>query len=293
MGVLFKAVIDKAQTFDEVMKFNPYHDAKGRFTNSGGAMSFTYAPGKSKAHDMAIAREKERAAAEAAKNASGVKITEAENKIKGILPEKAVVNLKGVDPEIAGEVHDSIKQVLDKYPSVKEAFGGFTTDDTDDHLFANKENVMGCFDPATKMIHLNPAYYGDKEAFDRKYAESVEKQYHSVGTDYKSVVVHEMGHAIDHYVTRRIDGPWGTMGGDTTTATKIWNADIKKMQKKSEDGKVTGKMIRENLSGYASKRPAEYLAEGFAEFMCSPNPRPTAKSIGKRITNAIDKAAKE
>lgn len=42
----------------EVEKFNPYHDSKGRFTSANSASSFTYAPGKSKAHDKAIEREK-------------------------------------------------------------------------------------------------------------------------------------------------------------------------------------------------------------------------------------------
>lgn len=43
---------------EEVDKFNPYHDRRGRFTTAGNATSFTYRPGKSKAHDAAIAREK-------------------------------------------------------------------------------------------------------------------------------------------------------------------------------------------------------------------------------------------
>ena len=49
-----------AQSFTDVMKFNPYHDSRGRFASANGATSFTYAPGKSKAHDAAIARERER-----------------------------------------------------------------------------------------------------------------------------------------------------------------------------------------------------------------------------------------
>ncbi len=47
-------------TFEEILKFNPYHDNRGRFTSAGGAVSFTYSPGKSKAHDKAIRREKDR-----------------------------------------------------------------------------------------------------------------------------------------------------------------------------------------------------------------------------------------
>ena len=53
-----------AQTFEDVLKFNPYHDARGRFASANSASAFTYAPGKSKAHDKAIAREKERSAGE-------------------------------------------------------------------------------------------------------------------------------------------------------------------------------------------------------------------------------------
>ena len=52
----------EAKSYAELRKFNPYHDARGRFSTANGSASFTYAPGKSKAHDLAIAREKERQA---------------------------------------------------------------------------------------------------------------------------------------------------------------------------------------------------------------------------------------
>lgn len=48
--------------FDEILKFNPYHDSRGRFASANSAASFTYAPGKSTAHDKAIQRGKEAAA---------------------------------------------------------------------------------------------------------------------------------------------------------------------------------------------------------------------------------------
>lgn len=47
------------QTFADILKFNPYHDSRGRFASASGAASFTYAPGKSTAHDAAIQRGKE------------------------------------------------------------------------------------------------------------------------------------------------------------------------------------------------------------------------------------------
>ena len=53
-----------AKTFADLAKFNPYHDAQGRFASADSAASFTYAPGKSTAHDKAIQRGKEAAQAE-------------------------------------------------------------------------------------------------------------------------------------------------------------------------------------------------------------------------------------
>lgn len=49
-----------AKSFSDIIKFNPYHDSRGRFTTAGTAASFTYRPGASVAHDRAIARESER-----------------------------------------------------------------------------------------------------------------------------------------------------------------------------------------------------------------------------------------
>lgn len=45
---------------EHIEKFNPYHGKDGRFSTADASASFTYSPGKSKAHDNAIAREKER-----------------------------------------------------------------------------------------------------------------------------------------------------------------------------------------------------------------------------------------
>ena len=58
-----------AKTFDDVLKFNPYHDSRGRFASSNSATSFTIRtkdPAKQHLADAAAARERERDAAGAA-----------------------------------------------------------------------------------------------------------------------------------------------------------------------------------------------------------------------------------
>lgn len=55
-----------AKTFDEVLKFNPYHDSRGRFASANSATSFTIRtkdPSKQHLADAAAARERERDAA--------------------------------------------------------------------------------------------------------------------------------------------------------------------------------------------------------------------------------------
>ena len=57
--------VGKSASFNEILKFNPYHDRLGRFSGPGGAASFTYRtkdPKKQHMADMAIEREKKRTA---------------------------------------------------------------------------------------------------------------------------------------------------------------------------------------------------------------------------------------
>lgn len=54
--------VRKARTFDEIRKFNPFHDSLGRFSSGGSAASFTVRtkdPKKQHMADMAIARMKQ------------------------------------------------------------------------------------------------------------------------------------------------------------------------------------------------------------------------------------------
>lgn len=89
-----------------VEKFNPYHDSKGRFASANGATSFTYAPGKSKAHDAAIAREKERNAAGG--SAGGTNAKEKE-KDKAKENQEQIDRVKKFEDDLIAELQRDIK----------------------------------------------------------------------------------------------------------------------------------------------------------------------------------------
>ena len=275
----------KHDLIQEVQKFNPYHGSDGRFSSASGYASFTIRtkdPAKQHMADMAMAREKER-------NASNgtARVKEAENNMQDLLKSDAVVKLQGCDPDVAAESVAAVKKVMDRYPIAKDAIGGITTDDVSDH-FKNNPGTMACYDRGTRMVHLNTKYYGDKGEFDKAVKEAEEKQFHPKDCKSDAVIVHEIGHAVDHYVSELAIGQWESNWGEDRISTRKWNNDIRSAQRRGET--VTSKTIRDNLSGYASKSPGEYFAEGFAEGIMSPTPRKTATSIIKHLDTYVNKA---
>lgn len=307
----------KAKSFsDTIQKFNPYHDRLGRFTSAGGAASFTFRSDKpfmDNAINRAIEREKQRTAGggdgaaaipDSLKGEYKKRMTEAqmldlstdnvqhEIELLSVLGSDKTVKLSGMDKELAAETVEQVKKVVEKYPIVKDAVkgiqvGGEIDKETMKTRFDEKPNSMAYYNERTGYICLNKEFYNSKSDFAKKYAEGVESGFHPKGTDYNSTIVHEIGHAIDQYVSKKLYDGWEYAMGKRCSS-EIWNADIDKAKKKGEP--LTGKSIRANLSGYASKNSAEYLAEGFAEAFCSDSPRATAKSIVKRLENRIKKS---
>lgn len=278
---------------EHVEKFNPYHDAKGRFASASGYASFTFRtkdPKKQHMADLAVAREKERHAASAA-SSNEARIASAETKLKGLMCENAVVNLKGCDPEVAEKVAASAGKVLERYPKAKDAFAGFTTDDTPDGYLASKSGTMACFDPNTKLIHLKASVFGNKEEFQKKYDAAVERKHLAQGTDYSSTVVHEMGHALDLHVSVEVIGKQKVYWQGDRISSRLWNNEIKAGQKAGKP--LTGKDITEALSKYAGVNSREFFAEGFSEYISSDSPRPMAMKIGKRFETYYKKLGGE
>lgn len=276
----------KYDYIQEVQKFNPYHGSDGRFSSATGYASFTIRtkdPKKQHMADMAVARMKEQAAKD-----GPARVANAEKAMKDLLKPDAIVKLQGCDPDAADEAVASVKNVMGRYPIAKDAIDGITTDDTSDETFKNNPNVMAAYDNGTRMIYLNTKYFSNKAEMDEAYNKGVESKYHPEGTKSDSVITHEIGHALDWHVSEAVIGRREVYWGGDRISSRKWNNDINAAKRKGEP--MTNFTIRDNLSLYASKSPAEYFAEGFAEGMHSPTPRNTATSIMKHLDTYVKKA---
>jgi len=99
------------------------------------------------------------------------------------------------------------------------------------------------------------------EAWEQTLLDDVMHGFHPVGTGtFKSVIDHELGHAIDHLVDGRRD----------SQILRLYNS-------------LDGREIESGLSAYANTNVGEFIAEGWGEYRNNPHPRLIAKKIGERL----------
>ncbi len=106
-------------------------------------------------------------------------------------------------------------------------------------------------------VAINKKWAVDVAAFENSIKKAGSTGWHPVGCDtIKSVVDHEIGHMLDHHLDLRIDN------------------DIKKAYQEA-----IAKGIKQEVSGYAEKNIAEFIAECWAESCNNPAPREFAQKI--------------
>ncbi len=217
------------------------------------------------------------------------------------------VEMTGLQYDTAKMIYDSYDIVLKKFPELKGQLESFKYNSG----FKGK-SYAGCVTYTGKI-----KVYGKFADYDRLvklYANDVAKGFHPVGTDHRSIIVHELGHALDGYMSNHglLDG-----NDNRTTSKTVKDMTLKlagfDKQKLEEDlikqglsshkisdilDKKERDFIAEHVSvyatGYNSKGSAstkfperEFFAECFVEYMMSDNPRKVAKIFGEIIETAL------
>lgn len=161
-------------------------------------------------------------------------------------------------------VYESFKNVYKKYTVIN--YGGVRLARIGSRTYAQNVSVRN-------YITLNSNFYTDLKKIEEDYSHDVSKKWHPIGTNYKSVIAHEFGHALHEYIEKE----YGIKPGE-----------IKKQV--LEETKINAKEIKDNLSEYATVKPrigSEFFAEAFSEYVTSENPRPIAMAVGKKIDEIL------
>lgn len=131
----------------------------------------------------------------------------------------------------------------------------------------NKESIWYETMNKFKGIGVNKNYGKDAETFEKNLQWCVKTKFHPIGCEnLKSVFDHELGHQIDGFYNIR----------EKPEIIELYHS-------------LTKDEIKEQLSEYGSKKIGEFIAEGYAEYVNNPNPRPIAKTIGNIIESEVVK----
>jgi SPP1 gp7 family putative phage head morphogenesis protein len=119
-------------------------------------------------------------------------------------------------------------------------------------------------------IGVNEAWAKDPVRFNAALERTVQNGFHPPGTGtVKAVVDHELGHQLDDLLQI-------TRSGRHPILDPLYDAFMR-------EGRA---LAPGTLSVYGMTNRAEFLAEAWAEYRNSPNPRPIAKAVGELIKDA-------
>ncbi|MFA9375583.1 MAG: phage minor head protein [Lachnotalea sp.] len=139
----------------------------------------------------------------------------------------------------------------------------------DTYAFASsvRRDITGGIQTKYTGIAVNEKFGKDAITFSESLKRNVESGYHPIGTDSVTAVFdHEVAHQIDYAIGLRT------------------NPDMLKLY-----SSLSREEIKQGLSKYATENIAEFIAEGYAEYLNNFKPRKISKKIGNIIEQAVKK----
>lgn len=212
------------------------------------------------------------------------------------------IKMTGLPYDSASMIYKAYRKTLNLYPELRGKLDGFEYDEKPD-----KKSYASCSAMSGKITAYQ--IFSDSKRLAKRYTQDVEDGFHPKGTDYKSIIVHELGHALDGYMTKNgiLDGKVGKYG-ITRSSSKVqhrvldslgWYDEITRIKDDmrgkgakhseimDEIEKQRKEFIKTKLSEYASENEKEFFAECFAEYVMSDNPREAAQTFGQIIDKEL------
>ena len=123
---------------------------------------------------------------------------------------------------------------------------------------------------------LNGMYFNEslrkKDMVDKAMSRAAASKFHPEGaTTAKSMIDHEFGHALEHYIIKELKK--GKISLSYTEIRHIYSG-------------LSSKEICEGLSKYADGSLSEFIAEAYSEYRNNPNPRSIARNVGNLLQQA-------
>lgn len=187
------------------------------------------------------------------------------------------LSLAGCDLETAKEVYRSCEHIYDVYPQLVGKLNSISTAPLNGSTYAQCSVGIG-----HGGVTLNNIWFRNLEKLEKSYQHDLLAGFHPKNTTARSIVTHEMGHALDDYLTNTL-----MLAGVNGWRPKYVSAAMRPKVMKACGLKVAD--TRTEVSGYATKDHFEWFAECFAESLDSTEPRQVAVEFGKQLDEYLKK----
>lgn len=189
-----------------------------------------------------------------------------------------MLSLTGVDLECAKSFYTTHEKLFTKYPQLVGKLNSIGCADLGGMTYAQCSFGLG-----HGGLTVNNRFFRDLDYLKRTYSRDLEHGFHPAGTTWESIVTHELGHAIDDYLTNTLY----LAGMKNSIQPKIVSADMRPKVMRACKLKVS--TVAKEVSGYATKDHLEWFAECFSEYMDSETPRKVASEFGKQFEELMKK----
>jgi uncharacterized protein with gpF-like domain len=177
------------------------------------------------------------------------------------------VSLGGLHQNAKEDLRNTMSDVYSKIPETKGMVSSISVNNRLRKAYAQ------CL-PLTGEIELSGEMYKDITKMKKSYEKDVAARFHPAGTDYRSILTHEIGHAITGQIARKL-------------GLTIREFGLRLQNEVLQDLGLSVKDITQGLSEYGRKNSLEFIAEAFAEYMDSKAPRPIALKVGEKLKSYL------
>ncbi len=184
------------------------------------------------------------------------------------------LDLSGCDVESAKGICKAYEMTFNEFPEVKGKLYGIRIKE----LGSNTLGQCLTMDPLGHMnggIDINSKYVGNSSKMDDVYAKDVSHGFHPEVkqgiSGAQATTVHEIGHALDGYISEMYTSHTGSTKTDTFSTDVLKNV--------SKKNKMTQKAAKGSISKYATANNREFFAESIASALCGSNPNQVAKDV--------------
>lgn len=183
------------------------------------------------------------------------------------------VKLSGCDVEVAKGIARAYEQVMTEFPCLVGNIDAVRAESLGPGTYAQ------CYSLGSGRVEVSTRVFKNLANLKAMYERDVASGFHPVGTDWTSIVTHELGHALDGYLTNL-----GVAGVNSYGFKRVSSMMRPKVMK---DCGLKVSDTYSQVSGYATKNAAEWFAECFAEGMKSASPRKVATEFMKQLREIV------